>query len=100
MLDLTKGYYVSGMEHVKSVINSWASYHAMKVGNKAVCLPECLEAYELDVQYNDDLQLRMKKERGTRGGTGLYDGQKKIGNVVYCSGDNPYIIIFPVIEDR
>ncbi len=61
MLDLKKWYFVVVGCHSLKTIVRWASMHAIKV-DEEISLATCGRAYELDVQYNDELAIETKKE--------------------------------------
>lgn len=78
MLDLKKRYFVAVGCHSLGTIARWASMHTMKISDKEVSLATCGQAYELDVQYNDELVVETKK-----GTEYLLDGEQVIGRVSY-----------------
>lgn len=77
MLDLKKRYFVAVGCHSLNTIVRWASMHAIKV-DEEISLATCGCAYELDVQYNDELAIEVKK-----GTEYLLDGEQVIGRISY-----------------
>ena len=99
MLDLREKYYVSAGAHLKSVIENWANENTMKLVGEDVALPTCGRVYELDVQHNADLVVKMKLLGSGR----MYfmNGERTIGTVKYDRGmDNVKTVIYPMIRDR
>ncbi len=60
MLDLKKKYYVSAGSNLKSTLMGWANENTMKLIGEDVSLPNCARAYQLDVQYNENLSIAVK----------------------------------------
>lgn len=89
---------MSAEQYVFSVIANWASWNDMKVHDEVVTIDGYGETYELDVQYNDDLMLKLtpRKKRAV-----LRNGERKIGKARFAEYlGEPCVIIQPEIQDR
>ena len=99
MLDLKKKYYVSAGSNLKSTLMGWANENTMKLIGEDVSLPNCARAYQLDVQYNENLSIAVKLLGSGR--PNFLNGKRRIGGIRHervLSED--IVIIYPEIRDR
>ncbi len=99
MLNQNRRFFVAAGENLKSVLEAWANENTMKLKGEDVALETCKRAYELDVQCNEDLAVRMRLL-----GVGYQDfmnGKKAIGRVKYDFVEGMQCtVVYPEIRDR
>ncbi len=99
MLNQNRRFFVAAGENLKSVLEAWASENTMKLKGEDVALETCKRAYELDVQHNEDLVVRMRL-LGV-GYQSFMNGGKSIGRVQYdFFEDVQCTVVYPEIKDR
>lgn len=98
-LNLEKRYFVAAGEYRQSVLASWANENTIKLKSEEMALDVCKRAYELDMQYNDD--LRMDVGRFGVGYSSLLNGERTIGRVKQDAVKGLLcVLIEPEIRDR
>lgn len=99
MLNQNRRFFVAAGENLKSVLEAWANENTMKLKGEDVRLETCKRAYELDVQFNEDLAVRMRL-LGV-GYQSFMNGEKSIGRVQYdFFEDVRCTVVYPEIKDR